>query len=270
MTMIFLKDIPLISNRRLKEDIFQLKLFSPEIVKLARPGNFVHIRISPNNFPLLRRAFSIHSIDSKIKSFDILFKVVGPGTEVLSQKKFKDRLNILGPLGNSFSYPEKKEKVTLVAGGMGIAPLFFLASFLIRNKKLNPKKIDFLYGEKSKKDFVCLDDLKELKMNLFLATEDSSSGFKGMVTELFLTKGKNKNKDSIIYSCGPQKMMEKMAEISKRYDLFCQLSLESHMPCGIGACMGCVVKCEDETYKRICCDGPVFDAKEVRFDRFNY
>ena len=270
MTMILLQNIPLISIRRLKEDIFQLKFYSPEMVKLAQPGNFVHIRVSPTNPPLLRRAFSIHSIDSKIKTFDVLFKAVGPGTEVLSQKKFKDRVNILGPLGNNFSYPKPKGKVILVAGGIGIAPLFFLASFLIRNKELDPKRIDFLYGEKSKKDLVCLDDLKELKVSLFLATEDGSSGFKGLVTELFLRKRKNsfKSRDTIIYSCGPQKMMEKMAEISKRYDLCCQLSLESHMPCGIGACMGCVVKYGDKAYKRICSDGPVFDAQEVRFDRF--
>jgi dihydroorotate dehydrogenase electron transfer subunit len=270
MTMILLKDIPLISNRRLKEDIFQLKLYSPEIVKFAQPGNFVHIRVSPTNTPLLGRAFSIYSIDSKIKTFDLLFKVVGPGTLILSQKKFKDRIDILGPLGNNFSYPKPKEKVILAAGGMGIAPLFFLVSFLIRNKKLDPKKIDFLYGEKSEKGFVCLDDLKELRVNLFLATENGSFGFKGLVTELFLRKKKDsfKNRDTIIYSCGPQKMMEKMAEISKRYDLCCQLSLESHMPCGIGACMGCVVKYGDKAYKRICSDGPVFDAQEVRFDRF--
>lgn len=270
--MVFQKKVKLISSEKLKSDIFRLKFFCPEIAEGAKPGNFVHIRISQNTTPLLRRAFSIFDVDLKKKTFDILFKVVGLGTKILSEKKIGHGLDVLGPLGNSFFVPSKEQKLVLVAGGMGIAPLMFLAIYLVKNEKIEPKKINFLYGEKTKNRFVCRDKLKKLKVKTILTTEDGTKGFKGKVTDLFLKNRKKPSfeKNCFIYSCGPQKMMKKMSELSKKHDFFCQLSLETHMPCGLGACFGCVVKYKENdttsTYKRVCVDGPVFDAREVELD----
>jgi len=270
--MVFQKQFRLISKEKLKEDIFRLKLFSPEITRKAQPGNFVHIRVNQNTSPLLRRAFSICNLDRRKKSLDLLFKVVGLGTKILSEKKAGESLDVLGPLGNSFVLPSQSQNSVMVAGGMGIAPLLFLAVYLVKNKKYDPQRINFFYGEGTKNKFICLDELKKLKVKTHLATEDGSRGFKGTVTELFL---KNKEitsfeKDCFIYTCGPDAMMRSMSCISKKYDLFCQLSLESHMPCGLGTCFGCVVEAKskgsDPTYRRICRDGPIFDAREVELD----
>ncbi len=275
--MVFQKKVKLISSEKLTSDLFRLRFFCPEVAKGAKPGNFAHIRISQNTTPLLRRAFSIFDVDLKKKTFDILFKVVGLGTKILSEKKKGESLDVLGPLGNSFLISSKEQNLVLVAGGMGIAPLMFLASYLVKSEKIKREKISFLYGEKTKNNFVCLGQLKKLGVKTVLTTEDGTKGFKGKVTDLFLKRriklGIGKN--CFIYSCGPQKMMKKMSELSKKYDLFCQLSLETHMPCGLGACFGCVVKyikndttplAGQATYKRICVDGPIFDAREVELD----
>jgi dihydroorotate dehydrogenase electron transfer subunit len=123
--MIFQSASSIVSKEKLSHKIFRLTLSSPLIAQRAKPGNFVHLRVTPNHYPLLRRAFSIHNIDKQKGSFEVLFKVVGKGTEILSEKSPGDMLDLLGPIGNNFSRPQKGETVMLVAGGMGIAPYGF-------------------------------------------------------------------------------------------------------------------------------------------------
>jgi len=270
--MMLQQKIPIISCERINPVFFRLRFFSPRIARESNPGNFVHIRINENGFPLLRRAFSIHCLVREKGTFDVLFKVLGPGTKLLAQKRPGQELDVLGPLGNSFSTPKRpKDEIILVAGGMGIAPLFFLASDLCKDGKLDPCKISLLYGVKNKDEFLCLKDLKNLRLELVLATEDNTLGFGGMVTEL-LVKKLNKCSDRRkvkVFACGPPAMLKKMSEYSRKCGFECQVSLENHMPCGLGACMGCVVKCGKKdkfNYKRVCVDGPVFDAREVWLD----
>lgn len=253
-----------LTKETLEEKIFKLTLSSSFISKTARPGNFIHIKVNSNDYPLLRRAFSIHSIDENKNNFEILFKVVGKGTEILSRKSPGDTLDILGPIGSSFSLPQKGKEVILVAGGMGIAPLWFLFNQLI--KRFRKNKLTFFLGAKSKKELLYAEKLKSMGARLILATDDGSAGRKGPVTDVFLKEIKKRKCDLrklAVYSCGPQMMMKKMLKTAKSLDLFCQVSLETHMPCGVGACWGCVVKKNDGTYKRVCVDGPVFDAKEI-------
>ena len=253
-----------ISKAKLGEKIFKLTLSSPHISKRAKPGNFVYIKVSPNWYPLLRRAFSVHDVDKQKRSFDVLFKVVGKGTEILSEKSVGDILDLLGPIGNDFSLPHKGKAVMLVAGGMGIAPLWFLFTNLI--KKIDKKRLLFFLGARTQKELLYYKKLKDWGINLIVTTDDGTFGTKGLVTDIFLKKikrRKNESKKLMIYSCGPQEMLKKMSEISKKYDLSCQMSLEGSMACGVGACWGCAVKLENGGYKRVCIDGPVFDAKEV-------
>ena len=263
---------PIISKQKLKEDIFKLTLRSPLISKTAKPGNFVHIKVSPNHYPLLRRAFSVHNVDKHKKSFEVLFKVVGKGTEILSEKSAGDTLDLLGPIGKGFSLPQKGEMVMLVAGGMGIAPLWFLFTNLI--KKIDKERLMFFLGAKTKKELLYCEKLKDLGVNFIVTTDDGSFGTKGLVTEVFLqeiqwfnlahhTKRKKGSRKLMIYSCGPPEMLKRISEISKKYDLSSQISLEGSMACGVGACWGCAVKLENGEYKRVCIDGPVFDAREV-------
>jgi dihydroorotate dehydrogenase electron transfer subunit len=255
---------PIISKQKLKENMFKLTLDSPFVSRTAKPGNFVHIKVSSDHHPLLRRAFSVHNVDKQKRSFDVLFKVVGKGTKILSEKSPRDMLDLLGPIGNGFSLPPKGETLMLVAGGMGIAPLWFLFTNLVR--KIDKEKLVFFLGAKTKKELLYYEKLKKLGRNLIVTTDDGSFGIKGLVTEAFLQRIKKRKKGSpklVVYSCGPPEMLKRMSEISKEHDLSCQISLEGSMACGVGACWGCAVKFENGGYKRVCVDGPVFDAREV-------
>jgi len=257
----------LLAVENLGERLFGLKIYSPPISKKALPGNFCHLRVNESYSPLLRRAFSFHRVEKGRSSFELLFKVVGPGTGILSRKNPGERIDFLAPLGNSFSFPKKDENAVLLAGGMGIAPLFYLINSLLA-KKFNPERITLFFGVKRKNEYLLINEIVSTGIRLHLATEDGSSGYKGMITELFTQELKTKRlkaERTKFYACGPNPMLKKVSEISRKFNLDCQVSLESHMPCGVGACMGCVVN-TIKGYKRVCKDGPVFDAREVILD----
>jgi dihydroorotate dehydrogenase electron transfer subunit len=259
--------IPILSQEFLGEKFFKLALSSSAIAKAANPGNFVHARVSEDDYPLLRRAFSIHHVDRSKNRFEILFKVIGKGTEMLSKKRPGENLDVMGPIGNSFSLPRQNSEIVLVAGGMGIAPLWFLLSRL--PKKLKTDKIVFFLGARSKRELVYIDRLKQAGVELIIATDDGSAGRKGLVTEIFLKEIEKRKTDPgklAVYSCGPQMMLARMAQIAGKLDFSCQVSLENHMACGVGVCWGCVVKHKDGKYKRICADGPVFNGRELNFE----
>ena len=257
----------LLSVENLGERLFRIKIHSPSVSKKALPGNFCHLRVNESYSPLLRRAFSIHQVEKEKNSFELLFKVVGPGTQILSEKKPGEKIDLLAPLGNSFSLPAKDENAVLLAGGMGIAPLFYLINSLLA-KKFNPEKISLFFGVKKKDEFLLINEIVSTGIRLHLATEDGCSGYKGMITELFFQELKARRletKRTRFYACGPNPMLKKISEISRKFNLDCQVCLENHMPCGVGACLGCVVR-TIRGFKRVCKDGPVFDAREVILD----
>ena len=257
----------ILSVESLNEKLFKLKIYSPVFSLMAMPGNFCHLKVNEESFPLLRRAFSFHRVEKDKGTFELLFKVVGLGTELLSRKNPGEKIDLLAPLGNFFSFPRKDEKIVLSAGGMGIAPLLFFLNYLLE-KKFNPERITLFFGVKKEKELILLDELSAMRIKIHLATEDGTIGFKGRITELFyqeLKERRVKLKNTMFYACGPTPMLKKISDISKKHNLSCQISLENHMPCGIGACFGCVVKTING-YKRVCKDGPVFDAREVILD----
>lgn len=259
--------VPVVRSKVLQNKIARLTFSSAVISQKAEPGNFVHLRVSQGYYPLLRRAFSIHQTNPQEDQFDILFKVVGAGTEILLQKRPGDSLDALGPLGNSFSLPGEDRKIMLVAGGMGIAPLWFFLSRLV--EKRGNSELTFFLGARSKDELVYTEELKRSGARLMMATDDGSAGHKGLVTEVFLKEIQNQNVDFgklAVYSCGPPLMLKRMAQIARKFDFSCQVSLENHMACGVGACWGCAVKQADETYKRVCADGPVFDARGLSLE----
>lgn len=265
--MVHKKDGTLLSVERLGEKLFRLRIHSPVLSRKALPGNFCHLKVGEGHSPLLRRAFSFHQADKERNSFALLFKVVGPGTEILSRKNPGDKIDLLAPLGNSFALPQKGEKAVLVAGGMGIAPLYYLLHYLLK-RKLDPGEIVLFYGVKTKDELVLLEKLSPLGIRLHLAAEDGKIGYKGMLTDLLFQELREKrleSKKSRFYVCGPNPMLKKISNLSKKFNLSCQISLENHMPCGMGACFGCVIK-TIQGYRRVCKDGPVFDAREVIFD----
>ncbi|MFC1644327.1 dihydroorotate dehydrogenase electron transfer subunit, partial [Candidatus Omnitrophota bacterium] len=197
----------------------------------------------------------------------LLYKVVGPATELLRSKEKGEKLSILGPLGNGFDLApllcEKDSEAIIVAGGHGVAPLCALAETIIKKKK----KVDFFIGACAKKHVVCTEKLKKLGARVYVATEDGTRGYKGHVTGLLEKhlKKKEKNKTrQVVYACGPKPMLAELAKVVKKHKVQAQVSLDAYMACGIGSCLGCAVRTKDG-YKLVCKDGPVFDAQEIKW-----
>lgn len=253
----------ILENKKIKNNYFKMLIFSPSISKYACAGQFLNIKITHNYSPLLRRPFSIHRIQGE--NIEILYKVVGKGTEILSQKKPNESIDIIGPLGNGFELISYNLTPIIVSGGMGVAPLVFLAEKLFKNPKSKIKNIPLvLLGAKTKEDILCEEEFKKLGCKVEISTDDGSYGFKGKVTDLlkYLLSTRNYYKLSTIYACGPRPMLKEIATISKRFNIPAQVSLEEHMACGIGICLGCSVKTKSG-YKRVCKDGPVFKVEEI-------
>lgn len=259
------KIVKIASHRRVKGNYCKLSFDYRALAKESLPGQFIHIRISKAFEPLLRRPFSIHRV-SRGKA-EVLYEVVGKGTEMLSQKKIGESLDIVGPLGNGFNLLAKTYELNpiLVAGGMGVAPLIFLAEKLAETR--NPKskiRTTVLIGAKTKDHLLCAKEFKALGCDVKIATDDGSRGFKGKVTEL-LKDTLRRTKDEgrrMIYACGPKSMLKEIKEICLRKNISCQASFEENIACGLGACLGCAINTKSGL-KRVCYDGPVFDVKEV-------
>ena len=255
----------IISNRRLNEHYWHLEFESALIAKYADAGQFVNIRVTDGVAPLLRRPLSIHGVGAqKIK---VIYEIIGKGTRILSTRKPGEFLDIIGPLGKGFDYrslvKSSKQNILvapgkrniIVGGGMGVAPLVFLAQKLKLSKPL------VLIGARSRKQILCQQEFKSLGCTVKLATDDGSVGFKGRVTDLLRTILEQAQPLSL-FSCGPHPMLKAVAELAGIYKINAQLSLEEHMACGIGACLGCVVSTKSG-YKTVCKDGPVFSSEEL-------
>ncbi|MEW6619487.1 MAG: dihydroorotate dehydrogenase electron transfer subunit [bacterium] len=242
----------IVANDKIAPEYYKMAFTSQEIANLAIPGQFIHIKVSEGYEPLLRRPFSIHAVMDE-KTVEILYRVVGKGTALLSEKKTGQELDVLGPLGNGFKINKSEVKNSvMVGGGAGIAPLFFLTQRLI-----NYSNITVLIGAKTKKGILCEQEFKDLGVAVQIATEDGSYGYKGLITDLL-----NSLPPATIFACGPSAMFPAITNFAIKNNLPTQLSLESTMACGVGACLGCVIKGKDG-YKKVCKDGPVFSALEI-------
>lgn len=249
-----------IGHRQMAKDMWEIELKIPEIASECQAGQFVHVRVGTENDPLLRRPLSLYDVDQNNGSIVLLYKVVGQGTRLLTRLTVGDYLNIMGPLGKGFNLPGKPCRVVLVGGGVGIAPLVYLA----RRLKALECQVTVLYGVESKEQLVAAEKLNYLEVNYLPATADGSAGYQGLVTGLLQTQ-LNAGEFDYIYTCGPEQMMAAVARLAKEYGISGQVSLEESMACGVGACLGCArkLKSENETYVKVCKDGPVFDLQQV-------
>ncbi len=243
---------------RLTVDIFRITLLSEEIASSARPGQFVMVRTTNTKDPLLRRPFSICQT-SNGKYFQILFKVVGRGTSLLAHCREGEFLSVLGPLGNGFDVDCKVDNC-LVGGGMGIAPLLFLGKTMLRKCTDKPPLVILGAGNKEELSPL-IADFKELGLSVHAATDDGSLGQHGLVTDVL--NDLSHNASCRISACGPTPMMHAVHLFCKKREYACQVSMETSMACGMGACLGCIVPVEKGGYAHACSDGPVFNAKEL-------
>jgi len=235
-----------------------IELEGTEKIPEIQPGNFAEIQIANSPKIFLRRPFSVYNANYNTNTISFFVKIVGDGTRLLGQMRQGERLNLLYPLGNSFSITHGKH-VLIVAGGSGIAP------FLLLGKKLKKAKKDitFLFGGKTSDDIVLLDEFKSLG-KVEVTTEDGSLGEKGMVTHHSMFK-EGKLRFDQLYTCGPDAMMKAIGRIASAEKIPCQVSLENSMACGFGACLCCITPSKRGNIC-VCTEGPVFDINELTWD----
>ena len=263
--IMFEQNLKIVFNKMLAPETFLMALESPEVFAEARPGQFVMIRVTPGIDPLLRRPFSICGTRGD-DLFLILYKVVGRGTAIMSQTGEGEKLSVLGPLGRGFDLPKRDCNSVLVAGGIGVAPLIFLA------QAIDTREIAFLAGYRSENEILPLEQFGLDAMETLISTDDGTAGHHGFVTELLENHLAGFSEDPpLIFSCGPLPMLNRVAELALKRNIPCQVSLETNMACGLGACQGCAVRAssgENRTYFHVCQDGPVFDVHKLDLEAF--
>lgn len=250
--MIHKEYMTIIEQKEIAPRIFEMTMEGTLVSSMSMPGQFVHIKVSGGNHPLLRRPISIAQIDKKNSRFTIVYRTEGEGTSLLSLKKSGDKVDVLGPLGKGFPVEEAHQggKALLIGGGIGIPPLLQLS----RELKSKGVVVKHVLGLRSKEDIFYEQEFVSLGETI-ITTEDGTEGIKG-----YVTSAPDFTAD-IVYSCGPTPMLKAVTEQYQGKKVF--ISLEERMGCGIGACFACVCHTPNKGYKKICSDGPVFKAEEV-------
>lgn len=280
-----------VSNERLTGDYWRITLDASRIAPEVKPGQFINVKIGDND-PLLRRPFSVFrrvKLDSGVLGIEVVYKVVGRGTRLMTNLGQGYELDIIGPLGHGFEwYPDKKVHV-LLAGGTGSASLFMLGQEISESVPEYGLELYILLGAKTKRTLILEKEFDALDGTVMFSTDDGTYGFKGVITEMLkdAIDGGKIPSDCAIYACGPEPMLKALATICQQYHITAQVSIERHMLCGIGACFVCVCKVdkngvlkyrdlksshiqlspeEEFGYALVCKDGPVFNIEEVIFD----
>lgn len=277
---LFVEDGELISTRSYPGEQFIMRIRAPKCAAAAKPGSFVHVTCDAT-LPM-RRPLSIMRADDDW--IEVLYKIVGEGLHLLADKKPGDTINVLGPVGQPFKPSAKRPKCLLIGGGVGIPPMVFLAETLLDRQwaplAILGSELPFPFSlEKSRIDLNWLDDdifstmplLEDWGVPTRLTSLSGYDGcYRGYVTDLadkwLKSLGADERRQVEIFACGPTPMLKAVAALGAQYDVPCQVSLEEFMACAVGGCAGCTVEIttpEGPAMKRVCVDGPVFDASAV-------
>lgn len=246
--------VTVLANQKINAEYHQISFRSKGLAQKVRPGQFLHIQITSSQDPFLRRPFSYYRIRGEV--VDVLYEIMGRATEILSRLKKGTPLRIMGPLGRPFSEKIKAKKRILVGGGVGVPPLVFLA------ERYGCER--FFIGTKSCREVLPSKEIQKFRRQVFYSTDDGSYGQKGFVTQLlekYLKKVENPN-DYFIQTCGPTAMMKRVLEIARHYSVPGEASWEERMACGLGVCLGCMVKTR-QGWTPSCTEGPVFRFDEM-------
>ena len=248
----------IISKEYLLGDVVLITIKDQSLTINSTPGQFIHIKCGNNTNTILRRPISIFDTDKKAETLSFIFQVRGKGTKYLAEREVGEVLDILGPLGSSFDL-SNRGNVMAVGGGIGAFPLHFLLKNIEADKKrivLGYSNIDSIVLEETFKDVT--------EGNLHISTDDGSCGYKGFCTDLFQEQIE-KDRPDMVYTCGPEIMMKKVARTCKELGIPCEVSLEERMGCGVGACLVCACEIKDKngnaSFKHVCKDGPVFKGE---------
>lgn len=238
-----------IENIPLTENVYLISIKAPFRLE-AKPGQFFIIRVNQRLDPLLGRPFSIFDLEEETVKF--LYRVKGKGTKILSKSAKGEELKLTGPLGRWYPFP--KDEFIVIAGGIGIASVFYLI-------KKFPNRAYLFYGAREKNEIFFNEELKNLSKKTFISTECGFMDYKGLVTEVFKEYGLHLNLP--IYACGPMVMLGELKKLLTDRPLPCYVAVEERMACGIGACLGCAIETKDG-YRRVCTDGPVFPIGDLK------
>ena len=280
---IFVEDCEILSHQKFDGDQYIMRVHSPKIAAKAQPGSFAHLTVHP--LRPMRRPISIMRVNKELGWVDFLYKKLGEGTALLAENKVGENINIMGPIGKAFEIKSERKRPLLIGGGVGMPPMIYIAEECRKKNDYEPfvilgSEVPFPFTTKPSEIMVpgmpdgviaSMPLLDEWGIASRLASLQGYAGtFEGYVTDLArhwlnaLTKEQLAEVE--IYSCGPHPMLEAVAKLAKEFDLPCQVSLEEFMACAVGGCAGCVVEVQTETgpaMKRVCVDGPVFDAYSV-------
>ena len=248
----------IVRKKALAENIYSFTVHCPEVAELAQCGQFVHI-LAPGF--TLRRPISICGIDRAEGTIRFVFVVKGHGTEAIAQLNEGDMADMIAPLGNGFSVQSAPsgKRVVVVGGGIGVPPMLETAK--------NCSNVTAVLGFRSYGNIILAHEFRAVCDDVIICTDDGSVGEKAIVTAP-LTRELDKGDVGAVFACGPMRMLGAVAELTKQYGVFCEVSLEERMGCGVGACVGCVARINrngEEKLLRVCKDGPVFNAGEVLF-----
>ena len=276
------RTIPVVANLAIARDTFRLRLLDPAMAQAIRPGQFLMVRPTGGSDPLLGRPFAVYEVirdaDGHAKALDIVYQVVGAGTQALARLREGDQATIWGPLGNGFGPgPGRDQSVVFVAGGIGQTPFLALGRWwlgqAIYGTEHGPtptpsaSAATLLYGIRSADLAAGLDDFRDAGIEVELATDDGSTGHHGFVTDLLSRRLERGDRPAQVIGCGPPAMLATLTRLTARHGVNCLVSLENHMACGFGVCFSCVASIRQvdgsTDLRRVCVEGPIFPAESV-------
>ncbi len=247
----------ILSNKSINSDYYEMSFNWDKSLKVPLPGQFLAIRVLEAFTPLLRRPFAFSGFNKKNSTASVIYQKRGPATEILSNKKPSEQIDIIAPMGNTFlSKIDLNRKYILAAGGIGLGPMLFFGEYL----KEHSNNFLIIFGCRTK---TLIPESKQLDyLDSIICTDDGSAGFKGTIVDYL--NSINISTNSKLYCCGPEPMLKACHYFSETKNILCRVSMEQIMACSIGACMGCVIKVNTENgFARVCKEGPVFNSKDI-------
>jgi dihydroorotate dehydrogenase electron transfer subunit len=271
MTALVHATVPVVENVPLARQTYRVRLHTPEMARAIRPGQFLMIRLPGHSDPLLGRPFALYDtvLDDKYEpaSLDVVYLVVGKLTGLLAGLRPGDGVEVWGPLGNGFPDYDGVDHIALVAGGIGQTPFLAHVRDLLgtrgyggRPARRMARRVSLYYGVRTADLAAGVDDFRAAGAGVHLASDDGSLGFRGFVTQLL----ERHERPQRLVGCGPEPMLHALAKLARAWGVSCDVSLETPMACGVGICFSCVTRVRTPDggwdYKRVCVDGPIFDA----------
>ena len=269
----FQRSAEILEHVLLAERTLRLRLACPEIAAAIRPGQFVMLRLPGRSDPLLARPFALYDTTPDFNSLDVVYLIVGKMTALLAEERVGNRIEIWGPLGRPFLDIGETPRATFVAGGIGQTPFLAYAKELLGQRgycglpaRKRENRVALYYGVRTLSLAAGIEDFRSAGVDVHLASDDGTLGAKGYVTQLLESHGQT----GPLAGCGPEPMLRALMKLAAKWAVPCQVSLETPMACGIGACFSCVTKIGTADggwdYKRVCVDGPAFDAKQLAWE----